>query len=119
MTHNPELLKKDVVTKILWSMLPESRAFCPRGLGMIPYALPGSTILADATIKALEEYDVAMWEKHGVFAVDTDIMAAFDQIDVMNKAALIYIASTNMGFIPEGMSEAQMEELSVAFNLPR
>lgn len=119
MTHNPEMLKKDLVTRILWSMLPESKAFCPRGLGMIPYALPGSTILAEATIRELEDYDVAMWEKHGVFAVDTDIMSAFDQIDVMNKAALIYEASMNMGFVPEGMSDEQMAELSRAFNLPK
>ena len=60
-----------------------------------------------------------MWEKHGVFAVDTDIMSAFDQIDVMNKAALIYEASMNMGFVPEGMSDEQMAELSRAFNLPK
>ena len=35
----------------------------------------------DATLKELDDYDVVMWEKHGVFAVDTDIMAAFNGID--------------------------------------
>ena len=60
-----------------------------------------------------------MWEKHGVFAVDTDIMSAFDQVDVLNKAALIYIASKNMGFEPEGMSDARMQELTDTFNLPK
>ena len=76
--------------------------------------------LAEATIKAIDDdYDVVMWEKHGVFAVDTDIMSAFDQVDVLNKAALIYIASKNMGFEPEGMSDAQMKELSDTFGLPK
>ncbi len=99
---------------------PETKAFCPRGLGMVPYLLPSSVELADATLKTLDEgYDVVMWEKHGVFAVDTDIMSAFDQVDVLNKSALIYIAAKNMGFEPEGMSEAQMKEMSVAFNLPK
>ncbi len=32
-------------------------------------------------------------------------------------AALIYEASRNMGFIPEGMSDAQMDELKEAFGL--
>ena len=59
-----------------------------------------------------------MWEKHGVFAVDTDVMSAFDQIDVLNKAAQIYKASREMGFEPEGMSKAQMDELAEAFTLP-
>ena len=51
--------------------------------------------------------------------LDTDIMAAFDQVDVLNKAALIYIASKNMGFEPEGMSDAQMKELTDTFGLPK
>jgi rhamnulose-1-phosphate aldolase len=46
-------------------------------------------------------------------------MSAFDQVDVLNKAALIYIASKNMGFEPEGMSDAQMQELTDTFNLPK
>ena len=119
MSHNPKYLTKDVATKLLWSMIPETKAFCPRGLGIVPYKLPGSVELADATIAELADYDVVMWEKHGVFAVDTDIMQAFDQIDVLNKSAFIYIASKNMGFEPEGMSEEQMREMSAAFNLPK
>ena len=119
MSHNPKYLEKDVATKLLWSMIPETKAFCPRGLGIVPYTLPGSVELADATIAELADYDVVMWEKHGVFAVDVDVMQAFDQIDVLNKSALIYIASKNMGFEPQGMSEEQMHEMSVAFNLPK
>ena len=120
MTHCRRFMEKDVATKLLWSMIPETKAFCPRGLGMVPYLLPGGVELADATIKAIDDdYDVVMWEKHGVFAVDVDIMSAFDQVDVLNKAALIYIASKNMGFEPEGMSDAQMKELSDTFGLPK
>lgn len=119
MSHSKKFLEKDVASNLLWSMIPETKAFCPRGLGIIPYKLPSSVELADATISQLDEYDVVMWEKHGVFAVDTDIMAAFDQVDVLNKSALIYIAARNMGFEPEGMSQAQMQEMTEAFNLPK
>ena len=119
LSHNKKFMEKDVATNLLWSMIPETKAFCPRGLGMIPYQLPSSVELADATIKELADYDVVMWEKHGIFAVDRDVMAAFDQIDVLNKSALIYIAAKNMGFEPDGMSQEQMKEMSVAFNLPK
>ncbi len=120
MTHHRPFLEKDVLTKILWSMIPETRAFCPKGLGIVPYLLPSSVALGEATLKTLDEgYDVVMWEKHGVFAVDTDIMAAFDQVDVLNKAAQIYMSARSMGFEPEGMSEAQMKELSEAFGLAK
>lgn len=119
MTHCSKFLEKDVATRLLWSMIPETKAFCPRGLGIIPYKLPSSVELAQATMRELEDYDVVMWEKHGVFAVDIDAMAAFDQIDVLNKSALIYIAAKNMGFEPDGMSQLQMQEMTVAFNLPK
>ena len=120
MTHHRPFLEKDVLTHLLWSMIPETKAFCPKGLGIVPYMLPSSVELADATIRALVEgYDVAMWEKHGVFAVDTDIMEAFDQVDVLNKAAQIYMSARAMGFEPEGMSTAQMQEMTKAFNLPK
>ena len=120
LTHSKKWMEKDAATRMLWSMIPETKAFCPRGLGMVPYMLPSSVELADATIRAIDEdYDVVMWEKHGVFAVDTDIMSAFDQVDVLNKSALIYIAARNMGFEPEGMTDAQMREISDVFGLPK
>ncbi len=120
MSHNPEFMKKDVLTKLLWSMIPETKAFAPRGLGMVSYMLPGSNALADETIKALDDnYDVVMWEKHGVFAVEEDIMSAFDQVDVLNKSANIYMCARSMGFVPDGMSDVQMQEISDVFHLPK
>ncbi|MDE6485700.1 MAG: rhamnulose-1-phosphate aldolase [Duncaniella sp.] len=120
MSHNPEFLKKDVLTNILWSMIPETKAFCPRGLGIVPYMLPSSNELAEATIKAIDDdYDVVMWEKHGVFAVGPDVMEAFDMIDTLTKSAIIYRDALSMGFVPDGMSQEQMKEISTVFNLPK
>lgn len=117
MTHTPKFLEKDVLTNLLWSMIPETRAFCPKGLGIVPYKMPSSVELADATIEQLEEYDVVMWEKHGVCAVGPDIMEAFDQVDVLSKAAQIYLTAKSMGFEPTGTTQEQMLELQRAFNL--
>lgn len=119
MSHNKKFMGKDVLTNILWSMIPETKAFCPLGLGIVPYELPGSVKLADATLAELEDYDVVMWEKHGVFAKGLDAMDAFDQIDVLSKSAKIYIDAKCMGFEPDGMTQEQMREMTVAFNLPR
>ena len=119
MSHTPKFLEKDVLTNLLWSMIPETKAFCPRGLGIIPYKMPSSVELAEATIKELDDYDVVMWEKHGVCAVGEDIMDAFDQVDVLSKSAQIYINAKCMGFEPDGMTPEQMKELSVTFNLPK
>lgn len=117
MSHNPAFLEKDVLTNLLWSMIPETRAFCPKGLGIVPYCLPGSLALAQATIEQLRDHDVVMWEKHGVCAVGTDIMEAFDQIDVLSKSAQIYLTARAMGFAPAGTTQEQMDELKRVFNL--
>lgn len=120
MSHNPEFLKKDVLSNLLWSMIPETKAFCPRGLGIVPYMLPSSNELAEATIKAIDDdYDVVMWEKHGVFSVAENVLEAFDMIDVLTKSADIYMDACTMGFKPDGMSQEQMSEMTKAFNLPK
>jgi rhamnulose-1-phosphate aldolase len=119
MSHADKFLEKDVLTNLLWSMIPETKAFCPRGLGIARYQLPGSQVLADTTIAQLDDYDVVLWEKHGVCSVGCDIMEAFDQVDVLNKSAQIYINAKCMGYEPDGMSQAQMAEMTKAFNLPK
>lgn len=120
MSHNKKMMGKDVLSNLLWSMIPETKAFCPRGLGIVPYMLPGSVELADATIRAIDDnYDVVMWEKHGVFAVGENIMEAFDMVDTLTKSAIIYRDARSMGFEPTGMSQAQMQEISTVFHLPK
>lgn len=119
MSHNEKFLQKDVLTRLLWSMIPETKAFCPKGLGVVEYTLPGSIELGENTIKIIDEYDVVLWEQHGVFAVDNDVLDAFDQVDVLVKAAQIYERAKNMGFEPRGMSKERMDELSDAFGLPK
>lgn len=117
MSHNPEFLKKDVLTNLLWSMIPETRAFCPKGLGIVPYRMPSSVELAERTVEELRDYDVVLWEKHGVCAVAENIVEAFDMVDTLSKSAQIYQTARNMGFIPDGMSQRQMDELKQAFGL--
>lgn len=117
-SHSDKYLKKDVLTKLLWSMIPETRAFCPKGLGIIPYRVPGSKELADETLKQLDEYDVVLWEKHGVVSVGKDVGEAFDMIDTLSKSAQIYVNAKNMGFEPDGMSNEQMNTIKKLFNLP-
>lgn len=119
MSHHRPFLEKDVLTRLLWSMIPETKAFCPLGLGIVPYAVSGSVRLAQDTLKAMDEYDVVLWEKHGVFAKGKDVMDAFDQIDVLTKSCKIYLAAKSMGFEPDGMSDAQMQEMTELFHLPK
>ena len=119
MSHIRRFCSGEVLTRTLWSMIPETLAFAPLGLGFIPFDLPGTVSLADATLKEIGKYDVVLWEKHGTIAVGLDMMDAFDQTDVLNKAACIYRACCDMGSLPEGMSGKSMKEIQELFNLPK
>ena len=119
MSHIRRFLQEGELTQVLWSMIPETLAFAPLGIGIVPYKLPGSIELADATLEQIKTHDVVLWEKHGTVAVGTDIMDAFDQTDVLCKAAKIYLAARSMGQEPEGMTPEDMKEIQQAFNLPK
>ena len=118
LSHHPVLNKDEkAFNTAIWSMLPEVRAFVPKGVALLPYALPGSEKLADLTVDGLRNHDVALWLKHGAVAAGKDVMEAFDFLDVANKGCNIYLKCLASGFTPEGMTQAEMDELVRAFNL--
>jgi rhamnulose-1-phosphate aldolase len=99
------------INKLLWGMHPESVVFVPKGMGLVPYILPGSEDIAAATLKKFDDHDVVMWEKHGTFAIGESVFDAFDMIDILAKSARIYFMVKQSGHEPEGLTDDQIEEL--------
>lgn len=118
LSHCKKYLDSEYLTKILWSMIPETLAFAPLGIGIVPYAMPSSVELAEATCAQIAKHDVVLWEKHGTVAVGPDMMEAFDQTDVLNKAAIIYKRGIEYGFEPEGMTPEAVQAIRTTFSLP-
>ena len=117
MTHCKPFLDSDKITRTLWSMIPECRIIVPKGVGIVPYEIPGTLALAHATIRQLEEHDVVFWEKHGILAVGEDLIECFDAIDTLSKSAQIYFSARMTGYEPEGMTDQQLDDLVPAFGL--
>lgn len=117
MTHCKPFLDSDVITRTLWSMIPECRVIVPKGVGIVPYEIPGTLDLARATIKQLDKHDVVFWEKHGILAVGEDLIECFDAIDTLSKSAQIYFSARLAGSEPEGMTDKQLDDLVTAFGL--
>lgn len=119
LSHHPDFSRnEEAYNRACWQMIPEVRAFCPRGIGITEYTLPGSEALANLTVTSLRDKDVTIWEKHGAVAAGEDALEAFDYIDVANKGAKLFLQCLASGFIPEGLSTKQMDELADAFKLP-
>ncbi|MDP4208703.1 MAG: rhamnulose-1-phosphate aldolase [Bacteroidota bacterium] len=117
LSHSPMYKSEDVLNRILWGMHPESVIVVPRGVGMVPYEIPGTTDIAELTIKALADHDVLIWEKHGCLAVGEELFDTFDLIDTLSKSAQIFIYAKSAGFEPEGLTENQLLDLKKAFHV--
>jgi rhamnulose-1-phosphate aldolase len=118
LTHCAPFLDPKHLTRMLWSMIPETRVLVPNGVGIVPYVLTGTAAMAAATIQQLETHDVVLWEKHGALALGDDLMQCYDLIDTLTKSACIYLTAKTAGFEPQGLSQEQMDELARAFDLP-
>jgi rhamnulose-1-phosphate aldolase len=103
------------MSRVLWSMHPEVKVFLPEGIGLVPYTLPGSFALARGTVEALRDRRLALWEMHGAVAVGVGPAAAFDLLDVANKAARLYLLCRAAGVTPRGLDDAALTDLARAF----
>ncbi|WP_206597547.1 rhamnulose-1-phosphate aldolase [Polycladidibacter stylochi] len=118
LSHHPKCAAdEELYTHVCWQMLPEVRAFIPKGIGIVPYCMPGSQTIAEGTVQKLRKHDVAIWEKHGAVATGIDAHEAFDYIDVANKGAKLYLQCLASGYEPQGVSEKDMQDLKETFNL--
>lgn len=111
LTHIKELCNEHQLNKVLWGMHPEAKVFVPAGAGFVPYVLPGTTAVGEAIVRVLEKHDIALWEKHGVFAIGKTPSETFDLIDLMTKSASVYFLCRSAGIEPEGLTGSQLDEL--------
>jgi rhamnulose-1-phosphate aldolase len=91
LTHDPGLRNAEKLNEVLMAMHTETAFFLPEGIGYVPLVEPGSPELAKANLKSLKDHTVVIWEKHGCMAIGKDVHDAFDRIDVVAKAAKMYL----------------------------
>jgi rhamnulose-1-phosphate aldolase len=111
LTQIKEFCSTETLNRLLWSMHPETKLFVPKGLGFIFYEISGTSGIAEATAKTLEDHPVALWEKHGILATGITVKDAFDSIDLLAKSARIYFMVKSTGYEPNGLTDGQLNEL--------
>jgi len=111
LTQIKEYCNQESLNNLLLGMHPETIVFIPEGIGFVPYVTPGTEQIAVETLKVLENYKVALWEKHGVFAIGESVYETFDLIDILGKAAKIFFLVKSSGHKPEGLNKDQLAKL--------
>jgi rhamnulose-1-phosphate aldolase len=115
MTLIPGFTDEARLNKMLLSVQPEAALTNPRGIGLVPYILPGTQQLAEKTVGSLQHHELVLWGKHGCISCGADIQEAFDLIDVMNKSARLFFQCRNAGYTPQGLTDQEIEQLRKLF----
>ncbi|HBE41746.1 MAG TPA: aldolase [Bacteroidales bacterium] len=68
------------------SLTAEARAICGEPK-LVPYALMGTKELAETVAKHSRESDVMLLENHGVITTGSNLLQAFDKLEVLENAA--------------------------------
>ncbi len=109
-SHLPELAESGALNEAVRRMHPECFILVPGGIEHIPYKIPGSMDLGGATREALRRRNCALWSKHGIVSIAADLEKALDQVEILEKAAHIYMLTRMTGVKPVGITFEQMKE---------
>lgn len=84
-------LKDEIFTRELWEMATECPVVFPKGIGVVPWMVPGGRDIAVATSELMKKYDVAIWAHHGMFCSGEDFDLTFGLMHTVEKSAEILV----------------------------
>jgi rhamnulose-1-phosphate aldolase len=118
LSHIPAYRDQAFFNRQLLRWEPETIVNLPRGVGVLPYCLPGSPAMMEANVAGLRAHNVVLWSKHGVMArSDLSVTRAADRIEYAETAAMYeYMNLVNRG-AAEGLSLDELREIVRAFNV--
>ena len=90
-------LTASAFTKALWQSETECPMVFPHGVGVVEWMVPGGPEIAEATRKAMAEYDAVVWAHHGLFTSGPDFDSAFGLMHTIEKAAQIRVLALSAG----------------------
>lgn len=83
-------------SRALWKSMTECIMVFPQGVGVVPWMVPGSPPVAEATANLMKTYDACIWAQHGLFCAGSDFDTTFGLMHTIEKAATIYAQARMM-----------------------
>src|SRR3954447_2366393 len=118
LSHVPEYRDEKFMNQRLMRWEPETIVQLPSGLGVLPYLLPGSPALMEATAASLRTHNIVMWSKHGVMArSDISVTRAADRIEYAETAARYEYMDLVCGSKAQGLTPEELRGVVEAFGV--
>lgn len=118
LSHIPRYENQDYLNQQLLRWQPELIINLPRGLGVVPFQVPGSDALMTETLKKFREHRVVIWCKHGLMArSEISTLKASDRIEYVETAAKYEVLNLANGEMAEGLSREEIRSIAKAFDI--
>jgi rhamnulose-1-phosphate aldolase len=120
LSHLPSYQDEKDLSRRLLRWQPETVVNLPEGLGVVPFLVPGSAELAEATSRSLRSHGIAVWSKHGVVArSDRSVKRAVDRIEYAETAARYEYMNLTIGEAGPGLSKKEIDGIRLAFGIAK
>jgi len=118
LSHIPRYQNHKFLSRHLLRWQPELIVNLPEGIGYVPFLIPGSPELMQATVEALRRCRVVVWAKHGVMArSDMSVKRASDRIEYAETAAAYEYRNLLNGEQAGGLSDDEIHTICSAFSV--
>lgn len=116
MTFSHEITSK-VITRTLWEMCTECLVVFPEGIKVLPWLVPGSNEIGEATAKAMKDFRLVLWSFHGVYGAGRTIDETFGLIETAEKAAEVYTYVQAQGGMKQTITDENFKALAKQFGV--
>jgi rhamnulose-1-phosphate aldolase len=110
-------LSAAALTRALWEMSTECMVVFPDGVGVLPWMVPGTVTIGEATAEAMLKHPLVLWPFHGIFGSGATLDEAFGLIDTAEKAAEVLVKVLSMGGKKQSITTQQLKDLAARFHV--
>lgn len=118
LSHVPDYADQRLFSQRLLRWQPETVVHLPKGIGILPFMLPSSLELMEASVESLRRHRIVVWSKHGVMArSDRSVTRAVDRVEYAEAAARYEYMDLVAGGRGEGLTGEESATLVRAFEV--
>ncbi|GER71154.1 rhamnulose-1-phosphate aldolase [Weizmannia acidilactici] len=110
-------LDEKAFTRTLWQMCTECLVVFPEGVGIIPWIVPGTNEIGEATAAKMHDCRLVIWPHHGIYGAGRDMDETFGLIETAEKAAQVYTYVQAQGGVKQTITDRQLKDLADAFGV--
>lgn len=116
MTFSHELTSK-AISRTLWEMCTECMVVFPEGVQVLPWLIPGSNEIGEATAEKMKQARLVLWSFHGVYGAGRTMDETFGLIETAEKAAQVYTYVQAQGGVKQTITDENFIALAKQFGI--